>query len=62
MRGQDYAPQELIEFIYRKEFGLTQEELMKEPIETFLMNMEIIQTRGKLEEEAMRKAERKAKR
>lgn len=62
MRGQAYAPQELIEFIYRKEFGLTQAELMDEPIDTFLMNIEIIGIRDKLEDEAIRRAERKAKR
>jgi hypothetical protein len=50
------------EYSYRKEFGLSYEEFLKEPWEVYLTNMEIMSIRADIERSYIRKMEREAKR
>lgn len=36
-------PIELLEYFYRKEFGLTEEEMQNEPADKFLVNLKIME-------------------
>ena len=43
IRGEGFAPKELIEFRYRERFHLSYKEMMDEPIDTFNVNLKIME-------------------
>lgn len=61
LAGHDFSPKELIEFNYRKTFGLSFEEFMNEPADVYAMNILIISQVNKYENYLNRRAEQKAK-
>lgn len=48
------------EYSYRKEFGLSKEEYLAEPLEDILINSHIMSTVNEMEKEKMKEAERKS--
>jgi hypothetical protein len=62
LRGQEEAPQELIDFEYRKLFGLSQKELLDEPSYIYETNIGIIFLKHKLQREANRREEKRRRR
>lgn len=52
------APEELQKFIYRREFGLSAEELENEPVDQFFLNLNIYALIRKKEELMAKDAQR----
>ncbi len=49
-------------FAYRKEFGLSHEEFIKEPLEAYIINTDIMNIKAEIERRQQKQLERKAKR
>jgi len=62
LRGQDEAPRVLVDFEYRKLFGMSQKELLDEPNHIYELNTFIIFLKYKLQREAERRQKRNARR
>jgi len=51
----------LLDYEYRKLFGMTQQELLSEPFETYQTNLTILFARGEVENRKQRHSERMSK-
>ena len=61
LRGQEYYPQELIDYEYRKTFGLSFAQFLQEPGEVFAMGVQIMRIKMKVSNEATKRNKRKVK-
>jgi len=50
------SPSEYVEYKYREKFGLSSAEMQNEPLDKFLMNIEIMSLENQKKDEDIRKA------